>query len=50
MGLVITRKVGQDRTKHKKYMFKRLVAQVSQTDYFALYLVNRVDLKLELGL
>ncbi|KAF7835476.1 uncharacterized protein G2W53_010335 [Senna tora] len=31
----------------KKYKFKRVVAQVSQTDRFALYLGIRVDLMLE---
>ncbi|KAF7831952.1 uncharacterized protein G2W53_014285 [Senna tora] len=31
----------------KKYKFKRVVAQVSQTDRFALYLGILVDLMLE---
>ncbi|KAF7842065.1 uncharacterized protein G2W53_004363 [Senna tora] len=31
----------------KKYKFKGVVAQVSQTNRFALYLRIRVDLKLE---
>ncbi|KAF7821602.1 uncharacterized protein G2W53_027057 [Senna tora] len=63
MGLVIAWKVCQVMPKHiltlksqwnlkkehEKYKFKRVVAQVSQTDRFALYSGIRVDLMLEWG-
>ncbi|KAF7808077.1 uncharacterized protein G2W53_040238 [Senna tora] len=33
----------------EKYKFRRVIAQVSQTDRFALYLGMRVDLMLKWG-
>ncbi|KAF7814910.1 uncharacterized protein G2W53_028879 [Senna tora] len=62
MGFAIARKVCQVMSKHilnrnrdsiskelKKYLFKRVVAQVSENDRFALYLGIQVDLMLEWG-